>query len=103
MSITGIDATGGTEGKSAKGGHQSMGDSMDAYLVCHDCQGHPSGGPDGTGPDGSFAVANDAQDYAGDEVSWQWDSTNQRYFCVDANGNITWADDQGQSSSSAGQ
>ncbi|KAH7129669.1 hypothetical protein B0J13DRAFT_563173 [Dactylonectria estremocensis] len=84
-----------------QGNHAFMGDRKNAYLVCHDCKSHPGGGPDGTGPEGSYATADDAQSYdVGEEEQWQWDSTYQRYYCVDAYGNTVWAEDQGQSSSS---
>lgn len=78
-----------------------MGDRRDAYLVCHDCTSHPGGGPPGTGPDGTYPTAHDAQPYDdGGEEQWLWDSTYQRYYFMDGYGNIIWADDQGQSSSS---
>lgn len=80
-----------------QGSHDAMGDERDAYLVCHDCPNHPSGGPDGTGPSGSFARADSSQTSVRDE--WQWDNESGRYYRIDENGNIEWTD-PGQSSTS---
>lgn len=84
-----------------QGSHDFMGDRNDAYLVCHDCKSHPGGGPEGTGPDGVFPTADEAQAHDPGRLEWQWHPTYQRYYYIDNNGNPIWMDDQGQSSSSA--
>ena len=37
-----------------QGSHDFTGNRSNAYMVCHSCSAHPSGGPDGTGPDGEY-------------------------------------------------
>jgi hypothetical protein len=37
-----------------QGGHDFAGDRSNAYMVCRSCAAHPGGGPDGSGPDGTY-------------------------------------------------
>ena len=37
-----------------QGGHDFAGDRSNAYMVCHGCEAHPGGGPDGSDPGGTY-------------------------------------------------
>ena len=82
-----------------QGGHDSAGDQSIAYMVCHGCEAHPGGGPDGSGPDGTFYTPGSGGGSGGSggsgsgskgQVEYHLDPATNRYYYIDSNGASQW-------------
>jgi hypothetical protein len=74
-----------------QGGHDFAGDRSNAYMVCRGCEAHPGGGPDGSGPDGTYYTPSggsggSGSSSKGQEVERLWDAASNCYYYVNSNG-----------------
>jgi hypothetical protein len=88
------------------GGHDFAGERADAYMVCISCEAHPGGGPDGSGPDGTFYTPSAEESITMDWSPWEWVAENnqwRRYRVSNGKYEYEWRDPEPSPSSTSDQ